>query len=212
MHNTSPICRRGRFDLHNSRTLAVIGTISVAFILGGCDLSDSAALTPPLQSPTAAFALHTTAKSTASNASSDGTPIPTLSPVVTVTSAGGFVKCQGEGTAGSSVDAYVNCWSGNVNGYRTYIWSGYARDYGGGKGWEPICGSGDVDEYSYYHIIVGKPSGNDLRGGYGCGHLSILGVSGTAIAFKLEDFTGNTYTKTLDFTPLIEDPSSTPAP
>ena len=199
-------------DLHSWRALAVSVATGVACILGGCDLLGSTAPAPALQSPTPAFAPHTTATITTSNTNAGRTPHPTPSPAVTVTSVGGFVKCEGEGTAGSSVDAYLNCWSGSVNGYRMYIWSGYARDYGGGKGWSPVCGSGDVDEYSYYHMIVGKPNGNELRGGYGCGHLSILEVSGTAITFKLEDFAGNTYTKTLDFAPLLENRSPTPAP
>jgi hypothetical protein len=125
---------------------------------------------------------------------------------------GGFVKCEGEGTAGSSVDAYLNCWSGSVDEHRVYIWSGYARDYGGGKGWKAICGSGAVDEYSFYHILVGDPNRKDLRGGYGCGHLSIVQVSGTAITFKLEDFAGNANTKTLDFAHVLEDGTPTPKP
>jgi hypothetical protein len=198
-------------DLHNWRALAVSVTISVALILSGCDLLGSAP-TPALLSPTPAVAPHTAATITTSNAKAGRMPNPTPSPAATVTLVGGFVKCEGEGPAGSSVDEYLNCWSGSVNGYPIYIWSGYARDYGGGKGWEAICGSGDVDEYSYYHMFISKHTVDDLRGGYGCGHLSILEVSGIAITFKLEDFAGNTYTKTLDFAPLLEDRSPTPTP
>jgi hypothetical protein len=118
--------------------------------------------------------------------------------------------CENIGTAGSSVYVNLNCWSGSVNGDLIYIRSGYALDYGGGKGWSPVCGSGDADEYSYYQIGVSDHGG--LEDGYGCGHLRILEVSGTSITFKLEDFAGNSYIKTLDFASLLDKRIPTPVP
>jgi hypothetical protein len=200
--------------LRKWRTIAAAMTMLLAIVLGGCDLFGSAvptpAYTPALQSPTPSLAPHTAATITAGDANGGLPPNPTPSPAMAVNLVGGFVKCEGEGRAGSSIYRYLNCWRGSVNGYRMYIWSGYGIDYGGGKGWAPVCGSGYADEYSYYHIGVGDDyRGNDLRGGYGCGYLSIEQVSGTVITFKMENFAGETYTKTLDFAPLLQDGTPT---